>query len=82
MAEKREPPLSVRLPEGMRARVDEWAKRHGKPTNAAVVALLERGLSTTDGEWAIRTAGLRRGGDLAKRDVKPDPRVKPRPKQK
>lgn len=44
MSQPKKPPISLRIPDATRVRVEKWATEQGIPRNAAYVELIERGL--------------------------------------
>jgi hypothetical protein len=70
MAQPKKPPFSVRLSDDLSARLEAWATDQGLNRNAAVKALIERGL-----DEAIRYAPV-----LPAPTLKPKPTAKPKAK--
>lgn len=61
MTQPADPPLSLRLPKPLMAEVEAWAKRKGLSRNAAVGALLRRGLDAEAPAKVAKVEGLQVG---------------------
>lgn len=48
MTQPKKPPISLRVPDATRVRVEAWATERGIPRNAAYVELIQRGLKLAD----------------------------------